>query len=218
MGYPRAQLSRLSRDAPVSGERMRAPLWDAVRRPRSTDALSLRVRLAFDPSGILNPGIWGPGPNRPDRYRRGEEPEPVGGANTLEAFRSHMRTLGIEMNDAPLSEVAEMCVDGVLRDEFWQNVTVPGTGAELNQSLEKAGRVADFLEFSELICLDALTREESCGGHFREEYQDAGEAKRNDEKFAFVSAWEYAGPGKAPILNKEPLEFENVHLSTRSYK
>ena len=106
----------------------------------------------------------------------------------------------------------------VLREEFWQNVTVPGTGAELNQSLEKAGRVADFLEFSELICLDALTREESCGGHFREEYQDAGEALRNDEKFAFVSAWEYAGPGKAPILNKEPLEFENVHLSTRSYK
>jgi succinate dehydrogenase / fumarate reductase flavoprotein subunit len=105
-----------------------------------------------------------------------------------------------------------------LREEFWRDVTVPGTGAELNQSLEKAGRVADFLEFSELMCLDALTREESCGAHFREEYQDAGEAKRNDEKFANVSAWEYAGPDRAPVLNKEPLEFENVHLSTRNYK
>jgi succinate dehydrogenase / fumarate reductase flavoprotein subunit len=106
----------------------------------------------------------------------------------------------------------------VLREEFWRNVTVPGSGQELNQSLEKAGRVADFLEFAELLCIDALHREESCGGHFREEYQEEGEAKRNDEKFAYVAAWEYAGEGKAPILNKEPLDFENVHLSTRSYK
>ena len=96
---------------------------------------------------------------------------------------------------------------------------VPGTGAELNQSLEKAGRVADFMEFAELMCLDALHREESCGGHFRTEYQTPdGEAKRDDERFAYVAAWEYAGEGKAPILNKEPLAFENVHLSTRSYK
>ena len=105
-----------------------------------------------------------------------------------------------------------------LREEFWRNVNVPGTPGELNQSLEKAGRVADFLEFAELMCLDALTREESCGGHFRDEYQEDGEAKRNDEEFAYVAAWEYAGDGKAPILNKEPLTFENVHLSTRSYK
>jgi len=98
-------------------------------------------------------------------------------------------------------------------------VTVPGSGAELNQSLEKAGRVADFLEFAELICTDALHREESCGGHFREEHQtEDGEARRNDEQFAYVAAWEYAGEGKAPVLNKEPLVFENVHLSTRSYK
>ncbi|MBX3175604.1 MAG: fumarate reductase/succinate dehydrogenase flavoprotein subunit [Gemmatimonadaceae bacterium] len=106
-----------------------------------------------------------------------------------------------------------------LREEFWQNVTVPGSGTELNQSLEKAGRVADFLEFGELMCIDALHREESCGGHFRSEHQtEDGEAKRNDEQFAYVAAWEYAGEGKAPILNKEPLTFENVHLSTRSYK
>ena len=106
-----------------------------------------------------------------------------------------------------------------LRAEFWRNVKVPGTGTELNQSLEKAGRVADFLEFAELMCLDALEREESCGGHFRTEYQTAdGEAQRNDEKFAYVAAWEYTGEGKPPILNKEPLAFENVHLSTRSYK
>jgi succinate dehydrogenase / fumarate reductase, flavoprotein subunit len=106
-----------------------------------------------------------------------------------------------------------------LREEFWRDVKVPGTGAELNQSLEKAGRVADFLEFAELMCLDALQREESCGGHFRTEYQTSdGEAKRDDERFAYVAAWEYAGEGKTPILNKEPLTFENVHLSTRSYK
>jgi succinate dehydrogenase / fumarate reductase flavoprotein subunit len=106
-----------------------------------------------------------------------------------------------------------------LREEFWRDVRVPGTGAELNQSLEKAGRVADFLEFAELMCLDALHREESCGGHFRTEFQTSdGEAKRDDERFAYVAAWEYAGEGKAPILNKEPLTFENVHLSTRSYK
>ncbi len=106
-----------------------------------------------------------------------------------------------------------------LREEFWRNVKVPGSGAELNQSLEKAGRVADFLEFGELMCLDALEREESCGGHFRTEYQTPdGEAMRNDERFAYVAAWEYAGEGKPPILNKEPLTFENVHLSTRSYK
>jgi len=106
-----------------------------------------------------------------------------------------------------------------LREEFWRNVKVLGAAEGLNQSLEKAGRVADFLEFAELMCLDALEREESCGGHFRTEYQTPdGEAQRNDEKFAYVAAWEYAGEGKPPILNKEPLTFENVHLSTRSYK
>jgi len=106
-----------------------------------------------------------------------------------------------------------------LRSEFWENVNVPGSGAELNQSLEKAGRVADFLEFGELMCRDALEREESCGGHFRVEYQTPdGEALRNDEKFCYVAAWEFKGDDKAPVVHKEPLEFENVHLSTRSYK
>lgn len=106
-----------------------------------------------------------------------------------------------------------------LRQEFWRNVTVPGSGAELNQSLEKAGRVADFLEFGELMCRDALEREESCGGHFRVEHQTPdGEALRDDAKFAYVAAWEYRGEDRAPALHKEPLEFENVHLSTRSYK
>ncbi len=106
-----------------------------------------------------------------------------------------------------------------LREEFWENLNVPGTGEELNQSLEQAGRVADFLELGELMCRDALHREESCGGHFRTEHQtEDGEAKRNDEQFAYVGAWEYAGEGKTPILNKEVLNFENVHLATRSYK
>jgi succinate dehydrogenase / fumarate reductase flavoprotein subunit len=98
-------------------------------------------------------------------------------------------------------------------------VRIPGTGAELNQSLENAGRVADFLELGELMCRDALAREESCGGHFREEYQTSeGEAQRNDERFSHVAVWEWAGEGKPEIRNEEPLVFENVHLATRSYK
>ena len=107
----------------------------------------------------------------------------------------------------------------VLREEFWRNVNVPGSDAELNQALERAGRVADFLELSELMCRDALHREESCGGHFRMEYQTPdGEALRNDQDFAYVAAWEYSGPGREPQLHKEPLEFEYVHLAQRSYK
>jgi len=105
-----------------------------------------------------------------------------------------------------------------LREEFWQNVNVPGSGASLNQSLEKAGRVADFIELGELMCRDALHREESCGGHFRVEYQEDGEAKRDDEDFAYVAAWEWTGPGQAQRLHKEPLVYENVKLATRSYK
>jgi succinate dehydrogenase / fumarate reductase flavoprotein subunit len=105
-----------------------------------------------------------------------------------------------------------------LRDEFWKNVNVLGENEELNQSLEKAGRVADFLEFAELMCLDALERRESCGGHFREEFQTPdGEALRDDENFTHVAAWEYAGD-KKPIRHTEPLVFENVKLATRSYK
>ena len=106
-----------------------------------------------------------------------------------------------------------------LRDEYWQNLNVVGSADELNQSLEKAGRVADFFELAELMCLDALNRNESCGGHFREEYQTAeGEAQRNDDEYSYVAAWEYAGAGRDPLLHKEPLTFEYVHPSQRSYK
>ena len=108
-----------------------------------------------------------------------------------------------------------------LREEFWSNVNVPGSGEEFNQSLERAGRVADFLEFGELMCTDALTRDESCGGHFRVEHQTPdGEAKRNDEDFAAVFAWEFQGNGQVapPKLHREPLHFETVQLTQRSYK
>jgi len=106
-----------------------------------------------------------------------------------------------------------------LREEFWQNLRVVGSGEELNQTLEKAGRVADFLEFGELMCLDALKREESCGGHFRSEFQtEDGEARRDDEKFTYAAAWEWKGEGQAPVLHKEALEFEYVKPTQRSYK
>ncbi len=106
-----------------------------------------------------------------------------------------------------------------IREEFWQNVNVPGDSDNLNQSLEKAGRVADFLEFGELMYRDALHREESCGGHFREEHQtEEGEALRHDDKFAYVGAWQFKGVGAEPVLHKENLEFSEVHLTQRSYK
>jgi succinate dehydrogenase / fumarate reductase flavoprotein subunit len=106
-----------------------------------------------------------------------------------------------------------------LRAEFWRDLRVLGTGSELNQSLEKAGRVADFLEFAELMCTDALQREESCGGHFRLEHQtEEGEAKRNDEKFSYVAAWQWKGVGQPPLLHKEQLDFEYVKPTQRSYK
>ena len=112
-----------------------------------------------------------------------------------------------------LSEIA------AIREEFHKNVRVLGEGESFNQSLERAGRVSDFLEFAELMCLDALHRKESCGGHFREEYQTPeGEALRDDENFAYVGAWEFTGVGTEPVLHKEPLVFEAVHLATRSYK
>ncbi len=106
-----------------------------------------------------------------------------------------------------------------LREEFWKNVKVSGSGEEFNQQLENAGRLADFLEFGEMLTRDALHREESCGGHFRVEHQyDDGEAKRDDENFCYVGAWEFKGVDKEPELHKEPLKFENVHLAVRSYK
>ena len=116
------------------------------------------------------------------------------------------------LNDA-LKKIPE------LRDEFWQNVKVTGNKEEINSQLENAGRVADFLEFGELLAKDALTREESCGGHFRTEHQsDDGEALRDDENFTYVAAWEFKGNDKEPELHKEPLKFDNVKLAVRSYK
>ena len=124
---------------------------------------------------------------------------------------------GMARSDAGLREALEKIPK--LREEFWRNVNVPGGGDSLNQSLELAGRVADFLEFGELMCRDALDRTESCGGHFREESQtDEGEALRDDANFAYVAAWEYKGENQPPALHKEPLEFEKVHLAQRSYK
>jgi succinate dehydrogenase / fumarate reductase flavoprotein subunit len=106
-----------------------------------------------------------------------------------------------------------------LRDEFWNNVNVTGEGGDFNQQLENAGRVADFLEFAELMAKDALHRKESCGGHFRTEHQmPDGEAMRDDANFCYAAAWEFKGVGNEPELHKEPLKFENVHLAIRSYK
>jgi succinate dehydrogenase / fumarate reductase, flavoprotein subunit len=124
---------------------------------------------------------------------------------------------GMARNEKGLTEAIKKIPQ--IRDEFWSNVSVPGSDKTLNQSLEKAGRVADFLEFGELMCVDALDRNESCGGHFREEYQTPdGEAQRNDEHYSYVAAWEFAGVGGAPLLHKEALTFERVKPSQRSYK
>ena len=124
---------------------------------------------------------------------------------------------GMARNREGLTKAIKLVQD--LREEFWGNVIVPGSDTDYNLSLQKAGRLADCLEFAELLATDALSREESCGGHFREEYKtEEGEAKRDDENFCHVAAWEYSGYGKAPILKKEPLTFENVQLSQRSYK
>jgi succinate dehydrogenase / fumarate reductase, flavoprotein subunit len=124
---------------------------------------------------------------------------------------------GMARNESGLTELLERIP--VLREEFWENVNVLGDPAGLNQPLEYAGRVADFLEFAELLVYDALHRRESCGGHFREEYQtEDGEALRDDENFSYVAAWEYKGVTERPVLHKEPLEYEEVHMSTRSYK
>jgi succinate dehydrogenase / fumarate reductase flavoprotein subunit len=145
----------------------------------------------------------------------------INGTRSVDSFHRELGKLmwdqcGMARDKAGLEAALKRIPE--LRAEFWKNVRVLGSGESLNQSLEKAGRVADFLEFAELMVRDALHREESCGGHFRTEYQEEGEAKRDDEHFAYVAAWEYAGEGKAPILNKEPLVFENVKLATRSYK
>jgi succinate dehydrogenase / fumarate reductase, flavoprotein subunit len=146
----------------------------------------------------------------------------IKGKRTVDSFHRELGRLmwdrcGMARNAAGLQEALARIPE--LREEFWRNVNVPGSDAELNQALEKAGRVADFLELGELMCRDALHREESCGGHFREEYQtEDGEARRDDERFAYVAAWEYTGDLRSPRLHREPLAFEYVPLAQRSYK
>ncbi|HXU36998.1 MAG TPA: fumarate reductase/succinate dehydrogenase flavoprotein subunit [Blastocatellia bacterium] len=146
----------------------------------------------------------------------------IKGRRTVTEFHRELGKLmwdncGMARNEAGLKEALEKIP--ALRREFWQDVNVLGEGNELNQSLEYAGRVADFMEFGELLVLDAMLRDESCGAHFREEYQTAdGEAKRDDENFSYVAAWEYQGADAPPILHKEKLEYEEVHLAQRSYK
>ena len=124
---------------------------------------------------------------------------------------------GMSRNEAGLKEALKLIAD--LKEEFWKDLNIPGTRNELNQELEKAGRVADLFELAELLVIDALNRKESCGAHFREEFQTPdGEALRNDEEFTYVAAWEYAGEGKPPVLHKEELKFEEVEMKVRSYK
>ncbi|KJS28509.1 MAG: succinate dehydrogenase [Desulfatitalea sp. BRH_c12] len=146
----------------------------------------------------------------------------VQGKRTVDDFHRQLGLIlwdhcGMSRNNAGLEKARGMVQE--LRAEFWQNVKVPGTTADLNQSLERAGRVADFLEFAELLLIDALHRQESCGGHFNEAYQTPeNEALRNDEEYCHVAAWEYKGIGQDPEFHKEPLTFENVQLTQRSYK
>ena len=157
------------------------------------------------------------------------------GKRTPDSFHKELGKLmwehcGMARNKAGLEKGIKLISE--LREAYWKEVNVLGEANDWNQSLERAGRIADFIELGELMCRDALMREESCGGHFREEYQytpedpetkqglvNPGDVKRRDDQFAFVAGWEYAGaPDKTPILNKEPLVYEEVHMSTRSYK
>jgi succinate dehydrogenase / fumarate reductase flavoprotein subunit len=146
----------------------------------------------------------------------------VNGKHTVNSFHKQLGALlwekcGMARDEKGLQ--AALREIPALREQFWKEVKVTGQNQELNQALEHAGRVADFLEFAELLCLDALHRRESCGGHFRVEFQTPdGEALRDDQNFAYVAAWEFAGPGQPPVLNKEPLVYDQVHMSTRSYK
>ncbi len=144
------------------------------------------------------------------------------GSRTVDSFHRELgQLLWDKCGMARSAEGLREALDAIprLREQYWRDVNVPGSGESLNQSLEKAGRVADFFELAELMCRDALHREESCGGHFRVEHQTPdGEALRDDEAFAYVAAWEHKGDGAEPALHREPLAFEQVHLSQRSYK
>ncbi|MGV9979936.1 fumarate reductase/succinate dehydrogenase flavoprotein subunit [Micromonospora wenchangensis] len=146
----------------------------------------------------------------------------VNGDRTVDSFHRELGQImwehcGMERSEAGLRKAIDEI--RALREQFWQRVRVPGDGEGLNQSLEKAGRVADFFELAELMCIDALHREESCGGHFRAEHQTPdGEAQRDDDRFAYVAAWEFTATGEPAVLHKEDLKFEYVHPTQRSYK
>jgi succinate dehydrogenase / fumarate reductase flavoprotein subunit len=144
------------------------------------------------------------------------------GSRTVDSFHQELgRLMWDHCGMTRSAEGLQIALDRIpeLREEFWQDVRVPGSGSNLNQSLEKAGRVADFMEFAELMCKDALARDESCGAHYRVEHTtEEGEARRDDRNFAFASVWEFTGVGQDPVLHKERLAFEHVPLSQRSYK
>jgi succinate dehydrogenase / fumarate reductase, flavoprotein subunit len=146
----------------------------------------------------------------------------INGSRTVTSFHRELGKLlwdkcGMARDEKGLKELLQKIP--ALREEFWKNVKVAGQSNNLNQDLEAAGRVADFMEFGELMVLDALERRESCGGHFRTEFQTAdGEAQRDDEHFAHVAAWEYQGPNRAPVRHQEPLVYDEVHMAQRSYK
>jgi succinate dehydrogenase / fumarate reductase flavoprotein subunit len=146
----------------------------------------------------------------------------IGGKKSADELHRELGTVmwqdcGMARDEKSLAHALSVIPE--LRERFWKELRVPGSGEDLNQELEKAGRLADFLELAELLCRDALHRNESCGGHFRTEFQtQEGEALRNDAEFAYVAAWEWKGSGAAPALHKEKLEFEYVHLAQRSYK
>ena len=146
----------------------------------------------------------------------------INGTRTVDSYHKELGNImweycGMERTEDGLRKAIDMIRE--LKADFWSNVKVLGTADSLNQSLEKAGRVADFLELGELMCIDALNRRESCGGHFRAESQtEDGEALRHDEEFAYVAAWEFGGEGGQPVLHKEDLVYTAIEMKQRSYK
>ena len=177
------------------------------------------ARTGHDPIDLDHPAVKA---TEDEVQRNTQRLLDVNGTHSVDSFHRELGRLlwekcGMSRNEAGLREALARIPE--IRAEFWRDVRILGTADDFNQSLEKAGRVADFLEFGDLMCRDALDRAESCGGHFREEYQTPdGEARRNDEEFAHVAAWEYTGPESDPIRHVDPLEFENVHLAVRSYQ
>jgi len=194
---------------------------------------TIAVYLAEQKPGTVNTGM--------DEFKQAEQSVKerietlinINGERTVDSFHKELGLLvwdkcGMARTKEGLEEALKRIPE--IREEFWKNVRIPGDADGINSELEKAGRVADFLDFAEVMCVDALTREESCGGHFRLEYQftedspevkegktQPGEALRRDKKFAYVAAWEFNGVGETPTLHKEQLEFKNVHLAIRSY-